>query len=59
MRGGLVVFAALAVTTPGAAHAGRTFYGWLFGTDVIPERGEEIQNCVGDKKKKSQKGNAS
>ena len=59
MRGGLVVFAALAVTTPGAAHAGRTFYGWLFGTEVMPERGAEIQTWVGDENKKSHEGDVS
>jgi hypothetical protein len=28
------------------AHAGRTFYGWLYGTEVMPERGAEIQTWV-------------
>ena len=26
---------------PGVAHAGRTYYGWLYGTEVLPERGAE------------------
>ena len=34
----------LAAATP--AHAGRTFYGWLYGTEVMPERGAEIQTWV-------------
>jgi hypothetical protein len=38
---GLVVFAiALAPTT---AIAGRTDFGWLFGTETMPERGVELQ----------------
>ena len=33
---------------PGTAHAGRTFYGWLYGTEVMPERGAEIQTWVSE-----------
>ena len=29
-----------------SAHAGRTFYGWLYGTEVMPERSAEIQTWV-------------
>jgi hypothetical protein len=28
------------------AFAGRTFYGWLYGTEVMPERSAEIQTWV-------------
>jgi hypothetical protein len=30
----------------GDAAAGRTHYGWLYGTEVMPERGVEIQNWL-------------
>lgn len=29
-----------------SAYAGRTFYGWLYGTEVMPERSAEIQTWV-------------
>lgn len=34
------------MSAPGTAHAGRTFYGWLYGTEVLPERGVELLNTV-------------
>jgi hypothetical protein len=34
---------------PGAAHAGRTQYGWLFDTEVLPERGAEILTWVDER----------
>ncbi len=37
---------ALALCAPSVASAGRTFYGWLYGTEVMPERGAEIQTWV-------------
>jgi hypothetical protein len=37
-------YLALAVTTP--AYAGRTYYGWLEGTDVQPERGVELMSSL-------------
>ncbi len=40
------VIAAAVLLAPAAASAGRTQYGWLFGTDVMPERGAEIQTWV-------------
>lgn len=30
----------------GTAHAGRSFFGWLQGTEVMPERGVELQNWI-------------
>lgn len=32
----------------GDAAAGRTHYGWLYGTEVMPERGAEIQTWVAE-----------
>jgi hypothetical protein len=34
------------LSAPGVAEAGRTFYGWLYGTEVMPERGVEITNTI-------------
>jgi hypothetical protein len=34
----------MVLATP--AFAGRTFYGWLYGTEVMPERSAEIQTWV-------------
>jgi hypothetical protein len=34
------------VAAPGSAEAGRTFYGWLYGTEVMPERGVELQSWI-------------
>jgi hypothetical protein len=31
---------------PGTAHAGRTFFGWLYGSEVMPERGAELQSWI-------------
>jgi hypothetical protein len=58
VRGGLVVIAATLVA-PGTARAGRTFFGWLQGTEVIPERGAEIQTFVDEENFKSHEGDAS
>jgi hypothetical protein len=30
----------------GTAHAGRSFFGWLQGTEVMPERGVELQSWM-------------
>jgi len=40
------VIVATILLAPGAASAGRTQFGWLFGTEVMPERGAEIQTWV-------------
>jgi hypothetical protein len=47
VRGGFVLVAA-AVSVPATASAGRTFYGWLYGTEVMPERGAEIMSFVSE-----------
>lgn len=39
------VIAAL-IAAPSTAFAGRTYYGWLYGTEVMPERGVELQTWV-------------
>jgi hypothetical protein len=46
MRASAALFALpiLAVTSP--AVAGRTHYGWLYGTDVNPERGVELETWI-------------
>jgi hypothetical protein len=46
VRGGLVLLTAVLVAAPGSAHAGRTFYGWLYGSEVMPERGVELQSWI-------------
>jgi hypothetical protein len=33
---------------PRTADAGRSFYGWLYGTEVMPERGVELQTWILD-----------
>jgi hypothetical protein len=34
------------VAAPGTARAGRTFFGWLYGSEVMPERGVELQSWI-------------
>ena len=36
----------VACCLPRTAHAGRSFYGWLYGTEVLPERGVELQTWI-------------
>ena len=38
----------LACVVPRTALAGRTYYGWLNSTEVVPERGVELQTWVQD-----------
>ena len=33
-------------TSAGTAHAGRTHFGWSYGTDIIPERGTELETWI-------------
>jgi hypothetical protein len=40
-----LAFLILACLAP-SAHAGRSFYGWLYGTEVLPERGVELQTWL-------------
>jgi len=39
----ILIFASL---LPRTAHAGRSFYGWLYGTEVLPERAVELQTWI-------------
>ncbi len=41
---GALVLAVMAI--PATAHAGRTYFGWLYGTEVLPERGVELQSWI-------------
>jgi hypothetical protein len=43
-----LVFVLLALAAPNAAYAGRTFYGWLYGTEVMPERGVEALSWLSE-----------
>lgn len=45
-----IAMAALLVAClwPRTADAGRTFYGWLYGTEVMPERGVELQTWISE-----------
>jgi hypothetical protein len=36
------------LVAPASAYAGRTYYGWLYGTEVIPERGAELMTWVSE-----------
>ncbi len=39
------------VVAPGTASAGRTFYGWLQGSETMPERGAEIGTFISEENK--------
>jgi hypothetical protein len=39
----IVVVAIVLAATAGAARAGRTHFGWSYGTDIVPERGTELE----------------
>jgi hypothetical protein len=41
-----VLLSLLVCSLPATAHAGRSFYGWLYGTEVMPERSVELQTWV-------------
>lgn len=41
-----LAFLVVACLLPRDAHAGRSFYGWLYGTEVMPERGVELQSWI-------------
>ena len=47
-----VVVAATLLGFVAHAHAGRTHFGWLYGSEVIPERGVEIENWILEENKK-------
>jgi hypothetical protein len=39
---------AFGISLGGRAHAGQTHFGWLYGTDTLPQRGVEIVSWVED-----------
>jgi hypothetical protein len=39
---------ALILCAPRVASAGRTFYGWLYGTETLPERGAEATSWISE-----------
>jgi hypothetical protein len=45
---GFVVLALAAVAAPADALAGRDYYGWLYGTEVLPERSAELMTWVSE-----------
>lgn len=60
MRGGLALIAAACVSAaPGTAQAGRSFFGWMQGTEVMPERSVELQNWVDEENRIDEEGNRS
>ena len=60
MRGGLVLLVAVSsLAAPGVAHAGRSFFGWLQGAEVMPERSVELQTWVDETNKVEESGDRS
>ena len=59
MRCGLVLLVSAAIAAPGSAHAGRSFYGWLHGSEVMPERGVELQMWVSEENRVEDEANRS
>src|SRR3954465_8365940 len=49
----LVLSAAILVAFAAPAHAGRTHFGWLYGTDIIQERGVELENWIVEENQKT------
>lgn len=50
MRRLLVVGVVMLASRP--AHAGRSHFAWLYGSDVVPERGTEIETWILEENKK-------
>jgi hypothetical protein len=46
VSGALAVAAASLLALPAPAWAGRSHYGWLYGSEVSPERGVEIETWI-------------
>jgi len=47
-----LAFLVVACLVPRTAQAGRSFYGWLYGTEVMPERGVELQTWIFEENEK-------
>jgi hypothetical protein len=45
VRGAFLIVAAV-LAVPSTAMAGRSYFGWLYGTEVLPERGVELQSWL-------------
>jgi len=43
-----VIVCAVLAATVGPAHAGRSFYAWLPATEIVPERGTEIETWIAE-----------
>ena len=41
------------VLAEGAAHAGRSHFGWLYDTETVPERGVELEQWITDQRMQS------
>lgn len=54
-----MIAATAAAAAPGVAHAGRSFFGWLQGAEVMPERGVELQNWIDETNKVEEAGDRS
>src|ERR1051325_6013187 len=50
-----VITAAIVLAYAARAHAGRTHFGGMYGTDIVPERGVEIESWIVEE---NQKGDA-
>ena len=49
MRGGLLLLSlCVVIGVPARASAGRTYYGWLYGTEVMPERSVELASWIAE-----------
>jgi hypothetical protein len=48
VRGGVALFVAVACVAPATAEAGRSFFGWLHPTEVMPERQVELQTWISE-----------
>ena len=51
----ITVVAGLLVAFAAPSHAGRSHFGWMYGTDIIPERGVEVESWIVEE---NQKGDA-
>lgn len=47
------------MAAPATAHAGRSFFGWLYPTEVMPERQVELQTWVSEENKTEEAGDRS
>jgi hypothetical protein len=55
----LTIVAVVLMASSATASAGRTYYGWLWGTEVMPERGAELMTWVAEQNDLDHEGHAS